>query len=167
MKERLFFFAQDEKAAKAMIGSLETLGLEESDLHVIANDRAATEPLPEADLTHRSDVVDAAKLGAATGGALGLLGGVLVVTVPPAGLTLGGGALLAGTALGSALGTWFSTLVGVSVPNQDVEQYRQRIDAGEVMIIVDATEDQRQLLTTLMQQRYPDTLLLQGNLDAA
>ena len=29
------------------------------------------------------------------------------------------------------------------------------------------TEDQRQLLTTLMQQRYPDTLLLQGNLDAA
>ena len=132
MKERYFFFTPDFESAKQVIEDMKSFGFTEEDLHVIANDEVVLEPLPEPDITHRSDVVDAAKRGAATGGAMGLLGSIGAVTVPPLGLTLGGGAILAGTALGTALGTWFSTLIGVSVPNQDVEDYRHRIERGEI-----------------------------------
>ncbi|TDG15982.1 DUF1269 domain-containing protein [Seongchinamella unica] len=167
MKERYFFFARDFESAKHIIEDLKSFGVAEEDLHVIANDGVVLEPLPEPDITHRSDVIDAAKRGAATGGAMGLLGGIVAVTVPPVGLTLGGGAILAGTALGTALGTWFSTLVGVSVPNQDVEDYRHRIDRGELMIIVDCEPDQYSQLTGMLESRHADTLLKKGNLDAA
>jgi len=167
MKERYFFFARDFESAQHIIEDLKSFGVTEEDLHVIANDDVILEPLPEPDLTHRSDVVDAAKRGAATGGAVGLLGSLVAVTVPPMGLTLGGGAILAGTALGTALGTWFSTLVGVSVPNQDVENYRDRIDRGELMVIVDCEPDQHSQLTAMLESRHADTLLQKGNLDAA
>ncbi len=167
MKERQFFFAPDFETAKRIIDDLKDFGITEDDLHVIANDDVVLEPLPEPDISHRSDVVDAAKRGAAAGGAMGLLGGILAVTVPPAGLTLGGGAILAGTALGTALGTWFSTLVGVSVPNQDVEEYRHRIDRGELMIIVDCEPDRQPQLAAMLESRHAGTLLLRGNLDAA
>ena len=167
MKERYFFFTRDYESAKQIIEDLKSFGITEEDLHVIANDEVVLEPLPEPDITHRSDVVDAAKRGAATGGAMGLLGSLVAVTVPPAGLTLGGGAILAGTALGTALGTWFSTLVGVSVPNQDVEDYRERIDRGELMVIVDCEPEHHSQLAAMLESRHSDTLLQKGNLDAA
>jgi hypothetical protein len=167
MKERQFFFTRDLEAARAIIEDLQEFGIPDEDLHVIANDALTLDPLPEPDLLHRSDVLDAAKRGAATGGAIGLIGSIAAVTVPAAGLTLGGGAIVAGTALGTALGTWFSTLVGVSVPNQDVEEYRDRIDRGEVMIIVDSRPGQQAALSAVLASRHSETLLLQGNLDAA
>ncbi|RLQ21763.1 DUF1269 domain-containing protein [Seongchinamella sediminis] len=167
MKQRYFFFVSTFADGKQVIEDLKSFGVSEDDLHVIANDEVILEPLPEADITHRSDVVQAAKRGAATGGAMGLLGSLVAVTVPPAGLTLGGGAILAGTALGTALGTWFSTLVGVSVPNQEVEDYRERIDRGELMVIVDCEPDQHSQLAAMLESRHSGTLLQRGNLDAA
>lgn len=167
MKSRTFFFVENIDAAKTLVPEIRRLGIGDEDLHVIANEDITLEPLPEPDIAHRSDLVDAAKRGAVTGGAIGLIGGVAAVTVPVAGLTLGGGAILASTAVGTALGTWFSTLVGVSVPNQDVETYRDRIDRGEVMIIVDLEQDQEQRYVALVEQRFPGTLLTHGNLDAA
>jgi hypothetical protein len=167
MKERLFFFGKDLEACKRIIEDLKEFGLKEEDLHVIAREDISLEPLPEPDLQHRSDVVEAAKRGAATGGAIGLIGSIIAVTVPAAGLAVGGGAIIAGTALGSALGTWFSTLVGVSVPNRDVEEYRDRIDRGEVMIIVDCEPQEQAGLAAMLSSRHPQSLLLQGNLDAA
>jgi hypothetical protein len=167
MKERAFFFAADIEAAKSIIADLEFLGLGEQDLHVIADQSIAMEPLPEPDIAHRSDLVEAAKRGALTGGSIGLIGSVVAVTLPAAGLALGGGAIIAGTALGTALGTWFSTLVGVSVPNQEVEQYRDRIERGEVMVIVDAEPESQDALVKMLKDRHSDTLLIHGNLDAA
>jgi hypothetical protein len=167
MKERQFFFVSDHEDARRIIDDLRDFGITEDDMHVIANDSIVLDPLPEPDILHRSDILDAAKRGGATGGAMGLIGSIVAVTVPPAGLTLGGGAILAGTALGTALGTWFSTLVGVSVPNQDVEEYRHRIDRGELMIIVDCEPWQQSALTGMLQSRHTDILLLRGNLDAA
>ena len=167
MKNRTYFFVEDIEAAKVLVEEIRQLGIDDADLHVIASEGTALEPLPEADIVHRSDLVNAARRGAVTGGTVGLVGGLVALTVPVAGLTLGGGAVLGSTALGATLGTWFSTLVGVSVPNQEVEQYRDRIDRGQVMIIVDVDEGQEPLLTALMSDRYPDTLLEYGSLDTA
>ena len=167
MKERQFFFASDLAATQRIISDLKEFGIPDSDLHVIAHEEASLGSLPEADITHRSDIVDAAKRGAATGSAIGLLGGAVAVTALPAALTLSGGAVLAGTALATALGTWFSTLVGVSVPNQDVDDYRHRIERGEFMIIVDCEPQRQPQLIAMLTSRHGDAILLQGNLDAA
>ncbi len=167
MKERLFFFAPDVDDAHTIIRDLTEFGVSDSDLHVIAREDVALDPIAEPDLLHRSDVADAAKRGATTGGAMGLIGSIVAVSNPAIGLTLGGGAILAGTALGSALGTWFSTMVGVSVPNQDVEEYRDRIDHGELMIIVDSEPEYQSALQGMLAAKHPHRVVLQGNMDAA
>lgn len=166
MKQRFFFFLPDIDATKAAIQDLKRFGLPEEDLHVIGNESVTMEPLPEADMTHRSDVLDAAKRGAATGGTMGLVGSLIAVSVPAVGLTLGGGAVLAGTALGTALGTWFSTMIGVSVPNQDVEHYRGRIERGEIMVIADIEPEQQPEVENLLAQKHGESVLLQGNFDS-
>jgi len=167
MKERLFFFATGLDDANSIIRDLTDFGITEEDLHVIANKDVPLEPIAEPDLLHRSDVVDAAKRGASAGGAMGLLGSIVAVSNPAFGLTLGGGALLAGTALGTAIGTWFSTLVGVSVRNPDVNDYEHRIKRGELMIIVDCSPQAQPALKAMLASRHPERVVLQGNLDAA
>ncbi|MCB1841496.1 MAG: hypothetical protein KDI09_00905 [Halioglobus sp.] len=167
MKERLFFFAPGVEDAHKIIDDLTEFGVSENDLHVIAREDIALDPVAEPDLLHRSDLADAAKRGAATGGAMGLIGSILAISNPALGLTLGGGAILAGTALGGALGTWFSTMVGVSVPNQDVEEYRDRIERGELMIIVDSEPSDQTTLKGMLAAKHPQRVILQGNLDAA
>lgn len=167
MKERLFFFAADLDDANAIIRDLTDFGIKEEDLHVIANKDVPLQPIAEPDLIHRSDVVDAAKRGATAGGAMGLIGSLVAVSNPAFGLTLGGGALLAGTALGGAIGTWFSTMVGVSVRNQDVSEFEDRVKRGELMIIVDSESGTQPALKAMLASRHPDRVILQGNLDAA
>tara|TARA_R110002049_G_scaffold307897_3_gene510069 strand:+ start:291 stop:794 length:504 start_codon:yes stop_codon:yes gene_type:complete len=166
MKERLFFFVPDVETSRQIVDDLTKFGIGEEDLHIIANDEVALEPIAEPDLLHRSDVVDAAKRGAATGSAMGLVGTILAVSNPAIGLTLGGGAIIAGTALGAALGTWFSTLVGVSVPNQDVENYRERIERGELMVIVDCEPERQSAVEGMLTLKHPNQFILRGNLDA-
>ncbi len=167
MKNRIFFMVGNIEDAKIVVEDLRSEDFDDSSIHVIAAESIAMEPLPEADIAHTSDLIGAARRGAVTGGSMGLIGGVAAMTFPVAGLTLGGGALLAGTALGTALGTWFSTLVGVSVPNQEVERYRERIDAGEIMIIVDVEDDEADTVQNLVGKRYPDLVLTRGEIEAA
>ncbi len=71
------------------------LGIEGNDPHVIARENSTLYPLPEPDIGHRRDLVDAAKRGAFPGGAIGLAGSVVALTVAAAALTVVGGALLA------------------------------------------------------------------------
>lgn len=58
-------------------------------------------------------------------------------------------------------------VVGVSVPNQEVERYRERIDAGEIMIIVDVDDDEAGTVQKLVGKRYPDLVLTRGEIEAA
>ena len=59
-----------------------------------------------------TDMVPAALRGAAGGGAVGLVAGLIAVAVPPLGITLAGAGLMA--AVGALVGSWSSALVGGS-----------------------------------------------------
>lgn len=167
MNNRSYFFVDDIDAAKQLVPHLKEAGLDETQIHVIAKEDTSLEPLPEPDIAETSDVFGAAKRGAIAGGTMGLLGGLAAMTFPAAGLTVGGGALIASTALGGALGTWFSTLIGVSVPNEDIAQYQDRIEKGEVMILVDADDSTAEKLADVVESKHPGTVISHGELQPA
>jgi hypothetical protein len=58
-------------------------------------------------------------------------------------------------------------MVGVSVRNQDVNDYEDRIKRGELMIIVDCSPQAQPALKAMLASRHPERVVLQGNLDAA
>ena len=86
--------------------------------------------LPEATLAQKSDVIPALERGVAVGGATGIIAAVVAVTFPPAGLVLGGGALLGIALAGTGFGALMSTMIGVSTPNTRQTQYEEAISNG-------------------------------------
>jgi HAMP domain-containing protein len=114
------------------------------------------EELPEASLAQKSDVVPALERGIAVGGATGILAGVIAVTFPPAGLALGGGALLAIALAGSGFGALMSTMIGVSAPNSRLKQFEDAVNEGEILMLVDVPKTRVEEIEAMVKQHHPD-----------
>jgi hypothetical protein len=159
MLRRIYFLLPTVQVAKAIVDELLLSRIEERHLHVVAREGTPLEDLPAAKLAQSSDLVPALQRGVAAGGLAGLLVGVLAVTFPPAGLVLGGGALLGLTAFGAGFGAWMSSMVGVGLPNSRIEQYQQAIEAGGLLLMVDVHRDRVEEVEALVMRHHPEAEL--------
>ncbi|MGQ9426227.1 hypothetical protein ACXYTJ_12115 [Gilvimarinus sp. F26214L] len=165
MKKQLCFLAPDLDRAKLIIEDLRSAGYGDEKINVVANDQIPLEDVPQADLRHGSDLVNAAKRGAATGGTVGALAGLLFVAFPPAGLALGGGAILGGAAAGAGFGVWASTLVGVSATNSEIKEFQDAIDDGQILIIIDAINHAEvERVEHIVRDHHPEAVIRSGEL---
>ena len=110
---RIYFLLPDVEVARKVVDELLLARIDVNHIHVIAKEGTAMLDLPEASLAQKSDVVTALERGIGVGGATGLLAGVVAVSFPPAGLVLGGGALLGIALAGTGFGALMSTMIGV------------------------------------------------------
>ena len=92
---RIYFLLPDLKTAGTVTDELLLARIEERHIHVIAREGTELGDLPKASLLQTSDVIPTVERGLAVGGATGILAGVAADTFPPAGVVLGGGAILA------------------------------------------------------------------------
>lgn len=166
MTVRSYFLLEDIHQTRALVSELKGLDFSDDDIHVIASNDIPLDKVPEADLLHRSDLAQAAKRGVVTGGTLGVLGGTgLLMVASPAGLAIGGGALLTmAAASGAVFGAWTASLVGVSVPNTDLDEFRRAIEEeGRILVLVDAEdEEQAEVVAGLMQDNAPTPVTRAG-----
>ena len=140
--KRLYFVAPDIASAKQVVDELLLARIDERHIHVLAKDGTPLDNLPSASFFHKTDLAHAIEQGLALGGATGLLAGVVAVTVPPAGLILGGGAvLLATTVAGAGIGAWSASLRALNIPNTQHRQFEEEIEAGKLLMIVDVPKD--------------------------
>ncbi|HEY9608411.1 MAG TPA: hypothetical protein V6C93_03550, partial [Allocoleopsis sp.] len=104
-----------------------------------------------------------AKAGAATGAALGGLGGLLVglgaLAIPGIGPVIAGGALatalattVAGGAIGAAAGGITGALVGLGIPEERARFYNDRVNRGDYLVMVDGTEDELRQAEALLRR---------------
>ncbi|HXH02609.1 MAG TPA: DUF1269 domain-containing protein [Candidatus Competibacteraceae bacterium] len=156
--KRLYFLVPDVDSARKIVDELLLARIEERHIHIVAKDHTALEQahLPEAGLFEESDFVPALERGLAVGGATGLLAGITAVTFPPAGLVLGGGAILATSLLGAGLGAWVASMIGVSVPNTQLDQFQHAIDAGQLLMMVDVPKARVGEITELIKTHHPE-----------
>jgi hypothetical protein len=159
MLRRIYFLVPTVTAAKAIVDELLLARIEERHLHVVAREGTPLEDLPAAKLAQSTDLVPALQRGVAAGGLAGLLAGALAVTFPPAGLVLGGGALLGLTAVGAGFGAWMSSMVGVGLPNSRIEQYQQAIEAGQLLLMVDVHRERVEEVEALVMRHHPEAEL--------
>mgnify|MGYP001814249242 len=112
--------------------------------------------LPEANLLQKSDFIPAMERGLAVGGITGVLAGIAAVTFPPAGLVLGGGAILGTSLAGAGIGAWISGMIGMDVPNSQIEKFEAAIEKGEVLMMIDIPKTRVEEIEALIQQHHPD-----------
>lgn len=152
---KLYFLVPDSQTAERIVKDLKEANVPEEDIGIIARDKALLEGLPKADVADKSDVKPALKQGAVVGGATGLVAG-LAAAVVPGGFAIGGAALAGMALAGSAFGAWASSLIGISVPNREVEEFQKAIQAGSLLLIVGTTSIDRDATKRIVSGSYPN-----------
>lgn len=139
MKTRHVFSTPDLDTAQAAMAAARQAGILDEDLLLIARSDIELDTIPDDRKEADSDFIPAALRGAGYGGAAGLLAGLVAVVLTPIGLTVAG---VGAVALGGALvGCWASALVGSSLPDPVRRKFHDEIEAGRILLVVDASKD--------------------------
>lgn len=152
---RLYFMLPDIAISQKVVDELLLRRIDSHHIHVLAREGTPLEDLPEASLFQKSDFIPAVERGLAVGGVTGVLAGIAAVTFPPAGLILGGGAVLATSLVGAGMGAWVSGMIGVDVPNSQIEKFENAIQAGEILMMVDVPKDQVEDIEHMVHEHHP------------
>lgn len=153
---REYFLVPDIETARNIVHELLLSHVEERYIHLIARDDIPLEDLPEATLAQKSDFIPALEKGVLGGAYTGLAAGLIVMTFPPAGLVIGGGAILAMIAAGATVGGMMSTLVGVGLPSSRLEKFEEAIKAGEILILVDIPRKRQEEIQQIVTKHHPE-----------
>jgi hypothetical protein len=135
MKTRQVFSTPDLAAAKAAMSAARMAGVDDEDISLIARADIEMEDIPSDRIDVSNDMVPAALRGAAMGGGLGLVGGLVAIAIPPVGITLAGAGLMA--VVGATVGTWSAALMGTTVENPVRRKFEDEIKAGRILVVVD------------------------------
>jgi hypothetical protein len=144
------------ETTKTVVDELLLKRIDEHHIHVVAKEGTPLGDLPEANLLQKSDFIPAMERGVAVGGITGVLAGIAAVTFPPAGLILGGGAILGTSLAGAGIGAWISGMIGMDVPNSQIEKFEGAIEKGEVLMMVDIPKERVEEIEALVQQHHPE-----------
>ncbi|MBV1790613.1 hypothetical protein KQ940_21335 [Marinobacterium sp. D7] len=163
--KRLFFLVPGTDSAGAIVNELKEAAVEEKHIYVVGKDHHLLEDahLHEAGLAQSSDLIPALERGVIIGGSAGALAGVLAITFPPAGLALGGGALLGLSLFGAGFGAWASSMIGVSTAAAEVSELEQEIEAGNLLMLIDVERDRTDEIIRLIKAHHPEARI--GNFD--
>ncbi|SHK05290.1 Protein of unknown function [Marinobacter antarcticus] len=153
---RLYFLMPDIAATQELVKELLLSHVDEHHIHVVAKEGTPMEELPEANLFQKSDFVPAIERGLTVGAATGLICGLVAMTLPATGVIIGGGAVLFITAAGTGVGGLMSSLVGVGLPNSRLEKFEERINAGEVLVLVDVKRRRVDEIQELVRKHHPE-----------
>jgi hypothetical protein len=135
MKIRQVFSTPDLAAATAAIAAARYIGVDDDAISLIARSDIEMDAIPHERLDCSNDMVPAALRGAAMGGAMGVVGGLIAIAIPPIGITIAGAGFMA--VIGAAVGSWSAMLAGSTVPNSVRRTFDAEIEAGRILVIVD------------------------------
>ncbi|MCX8049449.1 MAG: DUF1269 domain-containing protein [Methylohalobius sp.] len=153
--QRLVLLVPNVPTAKNIVDDLLLARIKEEEIHIIAKEGVPLTGLPEAGLAHKTDLLPALKRGLAAGSATGLLAGLVAVLLPGGIVAAGGAVILAATLAGATVGALASSLIGISIPSEEVRKYEQAIERGELMMLIDVPKSRAQEITELILKHHP------------
>lgn len=153
MNRRLYFLLPDVASAERTMEDLLLARIEARRIHCLARRDLSLGSLPEASFLQKTDTVHGAETGMAIGGAAGVLGGaVAVMTASSLQLVT----MLITAIVGAVFGTWVASMVGTTVPNSRLARFREEIENGKILMMVDVPFTKVQAVTNLVLQRHPE-----------
>lgn len=156
MRRRLYFMLPTIPNARALLDELLLKRVEERHMHFMARGNTLPSDMPDAGFLQKTDLVHGAQMGMMVGGGAGLLAGVLLVMFPPEGLSLQTAAILIATLGGAVFGAWASGMNAAAIPNTRLRQFADRIEAGQVLLIIDVPVWRVQEIEQMIAERHPE-----------
>lgn len=153
---RIYVLLPSEDSCRAVVVELEANGIPQTHLHAVAGLGHDLKDLPEANVWQRTELAHGLERGVGLGGVAGLLGGLLAVAFPPAGIALGGGALLAGTVAGAGFGAIIVALLGSQEHNHELDRFRGALVKGEILLLVDVSRHREAEVREIILRHHAD-----------
>lgn len=156
MRRRLYFMLPNIPNARALLDELLLARIDIGHMHFMAKDGSLPDDMPDVNFLQKTDLVHGAQLGMIIGGIVGLAAGVFMTLFPLDGYSLRTAAILL-VALGGALfGGWASGMNAAAVPNTRLQQFAERIEQGQVLLIIDVPVRRVQEIEEMIAQRHPE-----------
>ena len=158
MRKRLYFMLPDIQSAREMLDDMLLARIEERHIHFLAKRGTLPDDLPEASVLQKTDIVHGAELGLIVGGGVGLIGGVLVVWMPPTGVSLELVTILITAMAGALFGAWASSMAGTQIPNSRLASFQANIERGQVLMMVDVPLARIGAIRERVARRHPEEI---------
>jgi hypothetical protein len=147
--------------ARRVVSELHKKGVDASRLHLLAREGTELEDIKNTSIIDESDFLPAFERGIALGGTAGLLAGVASIVIPGSGIVAGGAAiLLLTTVVGAGTAGYLTAIVGASVPNTRLHQFREALEEGEILLMFDVPRNEVDLAKEWVLQHHPDADIL-------
>lgn len=137
MKHYVYAFDTSD-SAMAAVEYLGANGIPGQHVSLVARSDINKNELPDSLLNVSMDFTPSVKRGAVFGVATGLLIAVIVPMIPSTGLTVGVFELLGFMIGGALIGVWSASMIGASVPNKLRRKFRDEIEAGHTLVVIDS-----------------------------
>lgn len=151
---RLCFLVPNVDSAHGVVGDLRGAGIADANIYVVAKEGTPLGDLPEAGEIAKSDFYPQLERGLAMGGTIGVIGGLVAMRV--LGAVIGGGAVLLLGLIGAGVSGLLSAIAGASFPSSRLVRFEDEIEAGRLLIMVDAAHDQVPLVERVVKTRHPE-----------
>src|SRR5690606_2594979 len=151
---RLCFLVPSVESAHGVIDDLRTSGIADANLYVVAKQGTPLGDLPDAGMLEGTDFYPQLQRGLAMGGTIGVIGGLVAMRI--LGAVVGGGAVLLLGLIGAGVSGLLSAIAGASFPSSRLSQFQDAIEAGHVLIVVDAAPGQVPAVEQVVKSRHPE-----------
>ena len=161
MRRRMYCLLPDVAHTMQLIIDLREAGLSDRHIHVLARDDLPIDGIHKASLLQKTELAHGIRMGIGMGGVAGMLGGLLAVTIPPAGIALAGSSiLLASTLAGAVFGALVSALVASGIPHHELRSFQARILlAGDILVILDVPANNVQMTGRMIERLHPEAII--------
>lgn len=153
---RLYTLLPDIENCRRLVDELREAGIPDSHLHVVAASSEAMEGLPRATAWQTTELAHGLEIGVGLGGAAGLLAGLAALSFPPAGLVIGGGAVMASAAAGAGFGALASAMMKGHEHNHRLHDYQAEIETGKVLLMVDVPRSSLESTRETILRHHPE-----------
>ncbi len=151
---RIYFLAPNIAITHKIVDELQSEGIEDRHIHILAKRDTPLEGLPEAGVSIKTDFLPAVERGVALGGTTGLLAGLIGLRL--AGFAIAGGALLGVIMAGATIGSMMGGLAGMNSGNSRLKDFEKAIEQGELLVLVDVPKERIEAIRQLIIKHHPE-----------
>lgn len=157
MRHHLHYVFPDLPSARRALDDLLLARIESRHIHFM-REGGLPDDMPEANLLHKTDIVNGAERGMAAGAALGVLLGVLIVWYFDIGTaSMRATAVVAAALVGLLFGGWAASLAAAALPNSRLRSFADDLQQGRVLLIVDVPARRVTEIERMLAQTHPET----------
>jgi membrane protein DedA with SNARE-associated domain len=156
MKRRLYFMLPDLAESRAMLDELLLARIEQRYIHFCAKEGSLPSDMPEANVFQKTGLIHGIETGMLIGAISGLLAGSALMAIPPENLEMHLLALLVAVIGGAIIGSWISGFSARAIPNSKLKPFRDDIEKGQVLLIVDVPFDRVTEIKNMIARHHPE-----------